>query len=140
MAQRKTPKARSNREPVNPASVSLKAGKGSSGRGGGPGGGYWHIVVDGARAGHVYVNVIDEPPVGSHASIQIQVNQNMQGRGVGSVAYRLAVEASEHDVVYAHMRKSNLASRRSAEKAGFVMFENPEVAQLLMVWRRRGPV
>jgi hypothetical protein len=36
------------------------------------------------------------------------------------MGYRIACENSQYDVVYAHMRKSNIASRRAAEEAGFV--------------------
>lgn len=128
------PRRRPTRPPVDPAAVHLERGKGTKDRGAGPGGAYWHIYVDGTRAGHIYVNVIDEPPVGEHASIQIQVNAAQQGRGIGQVAYRVAAEDSGHQTVYAHMRKSNVASRKAAERAGFAVVDNPEVAQLLMKW------
>ena len=47
--------------PVDAASVRLIQGKGSPSRGGDPGGRYWHIHVGEARAGYVYINIIDEP-------------------------------------------------------------------------------
>src|SRR6185437_12605118 len=31
--------------------------------------------------------IIDEPPLGVHATIQIKVNQSCQGRGIGRIAY-----------------------------------------------------
>lgn len=111
-------------------------GRGSPGRGGGHDGKYWHVHVGEERVGHVYLNVIDAEPVGVHASIQIQLNAASRGRGIGRVAYRLASEQSGHDVVYAHMRKSNVASRRAAEHAGFEVVEDPKVSQLLMRWIR----
>jgi RimJ/RimL family protein N-acetyltransferase len=125
------------RPPVDPESVRLERGTGSPGRGGDPGGSYWHIFVGDTRAGNVYVNLIDEAPFGHHASIQIQVNQNWQGRGVGRVAYRLASEASGYNAVYAHMRKSNHGSRAAAEHAGYTVVEHPDLRQLAMVWQRR---
>ena len=124
------------RKPVSPDQVRLEEGKGSRGRGGGPGGHYWHIYVGDTRVGNVYVNVIDEPPVGKHASIQIQINKAQQGRGIGKVAYRLASEESGHDTVYAHMRKSNIASRKAAAAAGYEVVDDDRVRQLLMRWRR----
>jgi RimJ/RimL family protein N-acetyltransferase len=127
---------RSDKPNVHPDSVLLTRGKGSKGRGGSPDGKYWHITVDGSRAGFVYINVIDEPPVGRHASIQIQLNANAQGRAIGRVAYRAAVNESSFDEVYAHMRKSNIASRTAAEYAGFVEVNDVPTAQLLMRWRR----
>ncbi len=121
---------------VSPDAVELLPGKGAKGRGGGPGGAYWHIHADGKRAGNVYINVIDEPPLGRHASIQIQLNKDQQGKGIGSVAYRLASEQSEHDEVYAHMAKKNIASRKAAAAAGYEVVEDERVRQLLMRWRR----
>lgn len=114
----------------------LRPGKGTKERGGGPEGEYWHVEVGGRRAGVVFVNVIDEEPFGRHASIQIFLNRASQARHVGRVAYRKACEASRHPVVYAHMRKSNVGSRRAAEAAGFVVDETPGQGQLTMVWRR----
>jgi hypothetical protein len=124
---------------VDPGFVSLKAGKGSAGRGSGPGGEYWSVMVDGKRAGAIFINVIDEPPVGRHASVQLFLNAASQGRGIGRVAYRLASEASAHPVVYAHMRKSNHASRKAAEAAGFVEEQLPGERQLTMVRKRGSP-
>lgn len=126
------------RAPADPDEIQLKKGTGSAGRGSGPGGGFWHIYVGATRAGDVYINVIDEPPLGVHASIQIKVNQSCQGRGIGRIAYSLASVASEHNTIYAHMRKSNLASRKAAEYAGYVIVEDLTVPQLIMVWKRPG--
>jgi hypothetical protein len=126
----------SAREPIAPSAVRLEAGRGSKDRGAGPGGHYWHIYCNDVRAGHVYINVIDQPPTGTHASLQIHINAAQQGRGIGSTAYRLAAEASSHNTIYAHMRKSNTPSRRAAEKAGFTVVEDPAISQLLMMWRR----
>lgn len=140
-AGRKSPHPKSSppshaQDPVPADTVALVAGKGSKSSGGGPGGSYWHIHVGEQRAGKIFINVIDESPLGQHASIQIFLNQRSQGRRIGRVAYRLACEACGHDTVYAHMRKSNVASRRAAEEAGFVADETPGHTQLVMVWRR----
>lgn len=123
-------------EPVQPDQVVLIETKGTPNRGGGPGGEAWRIEVAGHRAGVVFINRIDEPPVGPHASIQIYLNKPSQGQRIGRVAYRKACETSRYDVIYAHMRKSNHASRRAAEEAGFIEDDRPGHSQLLMVWRR----
>lgn len=109
---------------------------GTRGKGSGPGGEKWRIDVHSTRAGEVFINLIDEPPLGPHASIQIFLNVKSQGRGIGRVAYRKACEASQHDTVYAHMRKSNIASRRAAEEAGFVDVTPSGFIQLIMVRRK----
>lgn len=122
---------------VNPSSVELVATRGSPGKGGGKGGEAWTVMSCGKRAGVIFINLIDEPPLGLHASIQIFLNQKSQGQGIGRVAYRKAAEASRYDMIFAHMRKSNVASRRAAEEAGFTESTPPGFSQLIMCWSRR---
>ena len=129
-------KARSPLGPIAPEDIQLVRTKGTPGRGGDPGGEAWKIEAAGQRAGIVFINLIDELPIGPHASIQIFLNQRHQGRQVGRVAYRAACEASENDVIYAHMRKSNIASRRAAEAAGFKDVTPSNHAQLIMQHKR----
>ncbi|WP_453967304.1 GNAT family N-acetyltransferase [Bradyrhizobium elkanii] len=138
-----TPKPKATRPrqdlaPVVPDQVILVRTKGASGRGGGSGGEAWRIDAKGKRAGIVFINVIDEPPFGKHASIQIFLNQPHQGRKIGRTAYRKAAEASEHTTIYAHMRKSNIASRRAAEEAGFSDVTPSGHPQLIMMRQRAG--
>lgn len=138
---RPTPKPRSHRSDpkaprVDAGAVALVHMKGTPGRGGGTGGEAWRIEVGGHRVGVTFVNLIDEPPIGRHASIQIYLNQRSQGRGIGRVAYRMACEASRYDIIYAHMRKSNIASRRAAEAAGFHDATPAGQGQLIMVRKR----
>lgn len=138
---RPTPKPKSvkreGREPVPADKIKLVRTKGSSGKGGGVGGESWRIEADGKRAGVIYINVIDEAPIGQHASIQIFLNENAQGRKIGRVAYRRAAELSQYSEIYAHMRKSNIASRRAAEEAGFEDITPSSVRQLIMRRRRQ---
>ena len=154
MAERKASKATGRRKPkvptpkprmpkraehsrrVDPSAVVLVETKGSPGKGGDEGGRAWTIMADGARAGTTFINLIDAPPLGPHASIQIYLNQSNQGRGIGRVAYRKAAELSGLDEVYAHMRKINVGSRRAAEEAGFVDATPAGFRQLIMRWRR----
>ena len=121
---------------VDPSSVTLVPGRGSRGRGGGDGGFYWHILVGDRRCGHVFINVIELPEFGAHPSVQIHINKAERARGIGQVAYRLACEESGHMRVLAHMRKSNRASRCSAERAGFAPAAVSHGNQLTMEWRR----
>ncbi|HEX3651876.1 MAG TPA: GNAT family N-acetyltransferase [Rhizomicrobium sp.] len=137
---RPTPKPKvvkiEGREPVPAEQIELIPIKGTEGKGGGPGGERWNIQAAGARAGVVYINVIDEAPIGRHASLQIYLNEASQGRRIGRIAYRKAAEASQHNEIYAHMRKSNIASRRAAEEAGFKDVTPPSVSQLILKWSR----
>lgn len=132
-----TKKPKSAKKSIAPDTIRLVSGKGSTGRGGGLGGHYWHIYVGETRAGHIFINVINEEPFGEHASIQIQVNKSLHGRGIGKVAYRLACEQSKHDIIIAHMRKSNVPSQKAAEAAGFVVVDDPAISQLAMQWTRK---
>lgn len=126
-------RGRGSHERVSEAQVRLERGRGSAGRG--AGGNYWRVLLDDKRAGHVFINDVDDDELGPHASIQIHLNEKSRGRGVGSVAYRLACEQSRYDVVYAHMRKSNTPSKRAAENAGFREVDG-EFRQLVMRWER----
>jgi RimJ/RimL family protein N-acetyltransferase len=123
-------------ERVAASEVRLERVKGTPSKGGDPGGEAWDICVGSEKAGDIYINQIDEPPVGKHASIQIFLNRTAQGRGIGRVAYRLASEDSQSDLIYAHMRKNNVASRRAAEEAGYVD-AGLKTNQLIMKWTRK---
>ena len=123
-------------EPTDSSEIYLLQGKGSKGKGGDKGGHYWHIYTNDTRAGFVFINWIDEEPFGKHASIQIKINAKFQNRGIGQTAYRLACEKSGYDTIFAHMRKSNLASKKAAEAAGFQAVNSSEISQLVMVWNR----
>ncbi|WP_157007962.1 GNAT family N-acetyltransferase [Xenophilus azovorans] len=121
---------------VSANEVALVAMQGTEGKGKGPGGEKWRIEVADVRAGEVYINVIQEPPLGLHASLQIYLNIKSQGRGIGRIAYAKACEASQHSTIYAHMRRSNIASRRAAEAAGFVDATPAGFTQLILRWDR----
>lgn len=141
-AGRATPKPRPvtpapPEERVSPGDVRLVRGKGGPETGGGPGGEAWAIFNKTSRAGRIYINWIDEAPIGPHASIQIYLNRQSQGRGIGSIAYRLASEESQYDTIYAHMRKSNEASKRAAAAAGYEDVTPPDHSQCLMHWVRQ---
>lgn len=137
---RPTPKPRpvntAGRAPVSDAEIVLVPTRGTPGRGAGPGGEAWRIDAAGTRAGVVFINYIDEPPVGKHASIQIYLNAVSQGRRIGRVGYRKACEASRYSTIYAHMQHKNVASIRAAEEAGFVDATPSGHSQVIMVWKR----
>ncbi|GGB72702.1 GNAT family N-acetyltransferase [Blastomonas aquatica] len=124
---------------IDAARITLIAKRARKGKGDGNEGEYWEIQCDGKRAGEVFVNLIDEHPVGVHASLQIFLNAKAQGQGIGRVAYRLAADASRHDPIYLHMRKSNDASRIAAEHAGFFDVSQPEIIQRIMKRHRNSP-
>ncbi|WP_212566708.1 GNAT family N-acetyltransferase [Stutzerimonas stutzeri] len=93
-------------------------------------------MANAKRAGIAYINMVDDPIRGNHPSFHVFLNRPSQGRQIGRIAYQRCCELSRYDVVYAHMRKSNTASRKAAEHAGFVEATAPEDSQLVLVWRR----
>lgn len=121
---------------VTPDEVVLTSRKGSPGRGGGRGGEAWRVDVAGRRAGVAFINLIDEPPLGLHASVQVHLNLAHQGRGIGRIVFAKAFDSSRYDTVYAHVRKSNVASRRALEYAGFVD-ATPDSHQQIILRRSR---
>ncbi len=124
-------------EAISPVDVVLVPGRGSMGRGGGLGAFYWHIYLLDKRAGYVFINVIEDEVLGVHPAIQIHINQRDRGKKIGRLAYQLACEQSGYTDVYAHMRKSNTASRRAAEAAGFVCVQDKRISQRSMVWQSK---
>ncbi len=129
-------KAKSKLGPVTADAIELICAPGSRERGGGPGGEAWIILANAKRAGIAYINMVDDPIRGNHPSFHVFLNRPSQGRQIGRIAYQRCCELSRYDVVYAHMRKSNTASRKAAEHAGFVEATAPEDSQLVLVWRR----
>lgn len=131
---RRRPPATGRARPVN---VRLVPGTGSDGRGGGPNGRYWHVYDDERRAGRVWINQAEDSHLGAHASLTIELNKASRGKGIGRSAYRMAAEASGHEEIWLHMRRSNTASRKAAEHAGFVEVNVPGASQLVMRWQRQ---
>lgn len=129
-------KAKSKLGSVTVDAIELTSVPGSRERGGGSGGEAWIILADAKRAGIAYINIVDDPLRGNHPSFHIFLNQPSQGRQIGRIAYQRCCELSRYDVIYAHMRKSNTASRKAAEYAGFVEATAPEDSQLVLVWCR----
>lgn len=129
-------KSRTAEPKISTSEVDLVSVAGTPGKGKGLGGEKWRIDVGGVRAGEVYINVIDEPPIGRHASLQIYLNIKSQGRGIGRIGYAKACQLSAHEIIYAHMRRSNVASRRAAEAAGFMDATPPGFTQLILRWVR----
>lgn len=129
-------KAKSKLGPIGAGAIELVKTLGSRERGGGPGGEAWVILADGKRAGTAYINVVDDSIRGLHASFHVFLNRPSQGRQIGRAAYLRCCLLSQYDVVYAHMRKSNVASRKAAEHAGFVDATRPGESQLVLVWNR----
>ena len=98
---------------------------------------YWHIFLKDTRVGKIYIDFIENEVLGNHPAIDIFINQQFQGLGIGKHAYSLACEKSGLDFVYMHTRKSNIASIKAASAAGFVEVNDIRFRQTVMVWKKR---
>jgi RimJ/RimL family protein N-acetyltransferase len=119
-----------------PGTPTLIPTKGTPHRGGGPGGEAWRIDQNGTRAGVVFINKVDQPPLGHHASIQIFLNAKSRGRGIGRQALQQACLASRHSPIYAHISKKNIASQKAFLAAGFTNATPPGHRQLIFHWQK----
>lgn len=97
---------------------------------------FWKVFFRDTSAGKVSINLMDESPLGKHASIQIFLNKGAQGKHIGRIAYAKACNLSHYDVVYASMRRNNIASFKSAQAAGFREMKNKQHMQRVMKWMR----
>ena len=97
---------------------------------------YWHVYGEDIRRGYVSISNSEFERIGSWPSIQVFINKKDQGKHFGRAAYLAACLESHLPVVYAHMRKSNKASQKAAEYAGFQVATKYTGNQLLMVWRQ----
>lgn len=122
---------------VTETDVVLSPGKGTKLSGGGRGGHYWNIFCNDTRAGKIFINLINEEPLGEHPSIQIYLNKASQGKHIGRYAYAKACELSRYDKVFAYMSKKNIPSIRSAMAAGFVQILADTTRQVIMQWDRK---
>lgn len=129
--------SKSKLDPVDPIDIELTRSRGSKLRGGMLGGEAWIVKVKGKRVGSAFINIAEDQYRGKHASFHIFLNKPSQGRMIGRVAYKLACENSQYDIIYAHMRKSNVASQKAALYAGFVDVTSPSESQLVLVWNRQ---
>jgi RimJ/RimL family protein N-acetyltransferase len=97
---------------------------------------HWHIYLGNERVGRAIIHWVDLDSFAPHASITVELYIKNRGRGIGTIVFRRACELSQYNEVYASIRKSNIASRIAAERAGFKPVENWEGRELFMVWRR----
>jgi RimJ/RimL family protein N-acetyltransferase len=91
---------------------------------------YWHIKIGETRIGHISI-IFKE-----YASISITLHKEYRGKGIGTLAFRRATEMSQWNEIIATIRKSNLASRYAAERAGFVVEDPDSNGQLIMHFRK----
>ena len=97
---------------------------------------YWRVLYSGQPAGRVSINCVHRGGE-MDASIDVQLNRESRGRGIGTIVFRRACELSGLTEVLASIRKGNLASRFAVARAGFIPLEAQPSGELLMVWRQR---
>lgn len=133
-------KAKSKLGPVREDDIKLISTSGTRNKGEGPGCEAWIVMAEGKRAGVAYINLIDDHIRGLHPSFHVFLNRPSQGRQIGRTVYKQCCLLSKYDVIYAHMRKSNTASRKAAEYGGFIDVTDRSDSQFVMVWHRKNDV
>lgn len=96
---------------------------------------YWHVFHLNSRVGRARLTEVTVGP-DEGASITVEINQSARGRGIGSLAFRLACEHSSYDVVWGIARKSNLASHGAMRRAGFEQVQDTDAGEACFEWRR----
>lgn len=97
---------------------------------------FWHVFVGTGKAGRAWLSKPSAKMESGTAFITVEISEKWRGRGVGSLAFRLASEHSGLDVVKAEARKSNLASHRAMETAGFVRISDTAIGEAQFEWRK----
>lgn len=98
---------------------------------------YWHVLFQGKTAGHAFIDIVVHENGEMDPSITVELNRASRGRGIGTLAFRLACEASNLKRVYASIRKTNLASRIAVERAGFQFLSKDSSGSLTYEWVRQ---
>lgn len=91
----------------------------------------WKIYYKDSLAGKVSIKKSDKP------TLDIHVSKKYRSRGIGSKAIALALKNSDLDKVYAHIRKSNVASIKAARSAGFKESKDAKSRQIIMEWSKK---
>jgi RimJ/RimL family protein N-acetyltransferase len=97
---------------------------------------YWHIYYKDKRAGRVYIKWVPSQTEEGYASITVELNKDKRGIGIGTICFQRACELSRYDIVFAEIRKGNIASKKAASRAGFQFLEGYQGSQIKMIWLR----
>ena len=99
----------------------------------------WRIFIDQkTTAGSVKIKRIASDPVhGKHGSLDIKVNESQRGKHIGRFAIKEALKNTSFSKVVANLRKSNLASKKALEAAGFSEVKHATIKQLCLVFNKK---
>jgi len=96
----------------------------------------WRIQVDGKACGFVKFHPKIDQVFKSYVSVDFQVPKPQQGKHIGRIALQQAIESSAYSIFVAHLRKSNIGSKKALDAVGFQECENPDSKQLTMIFRK----
>ncbi|WP_194847133.1 hypothetical protein [Candidatus Neptunochlamydia vexilliferae] len=96
----------------------------------------WKILYDGKSAGYVKFYFKEDDVFQKHVTIDFKVPIPLRGRHIGRIALAKAIDKSTYTIFVAHLRGSNVASKRSLESIGFVLFDYPGSRQLCLLYKK----
>ena len=79
----------------------------------------WKIKLDSLACGKVKFNPNVNEVFKDHVTVDISISKAMRGRHIARIALKIAIEASTAHFFVAHLRKSNIASKKMLTSVGF---------------------
>lgn len=98
----------------------------------------WRIEYEGKTCGKIKFIPKSDHFFKKHVTVDFQIQSSLRGKHIGRIALNKAISSSTHSLFVAHLRKSNLPSKKALEAAGFQEIKHPESKQLCMYLKKLG--
>jgi hypothetical protein len=96
----------------------------------------WRILLNDAPCGFIkFIPKVDDL-FKQHVTINMSVRKAEQGKHIGRIALKKAIESSQHLLFVAHLRKSNIPSFKVLCAVGFQTVLYPNSRQLCMIFKK----
>lgn len=95
----------------------------------------WKVLLDDEACGFVKFHPKVDEIFKKHVTVDFAIPKAKRGMHIGRFALRKAIIASIHQLFVAHLRKSNLPSKKALEAVGFEEAKD-DSKQLCMIYRK----
>ena len=96
----------------------------------------WKIIVNGTSSGFVKFKPKIDGIFKKYVTVDFLIPKAKRGKHIGRIALAKAIKSSIHSIFVAHLRKSNIASKKALISVGFVQHDYPGNKQLCMVFKK----